>query len=86
MMLRHEVSVLGRQVMRPKPTALRAHRLVTPGTLPSWHVAAAVTRLYGLHRYLRGRAVRVVVRRSAGFCPEDASVPPGRAPCIRKVQ
>ena len=53
MMVRHEVPVLGRQVTRPKPdwadratmaaparllpAGLRAHRLVTPGTLASWH-------------------------------------------------
>ena len=53
MMLRHEVSVLRRQVTRPKPdwadrstmaalarmlpAALRAHRLVTPGSLLAWH-------------------------------------------------
>jgi putative transposase len=53
MMVWHEVPVLGRQITRPEPdwadratmaalaqllpTALRAHRLVTPGTLPSWH-------------------------------------------------
>ena len=59
MMLRHESSVLGRQVTRPKPrlgrprddggagrllpTGLRAHRLVTPGTLLSWH-RRAITR------------------------------------------
>ena len=53
MMLRHEVTVLRRQITRPAPdwagravvaalahllpAVLRAHRLVTPGTLLAWH-------------------------------------------------
>ena len=62
MVLRHEVAVLRRQVTRPKPdgahrvilaalarplpAVLRAHRLVTPGTLLTWHRQLLHPRAY----------------------------------------
>jgi hypothetical protein len=75
MVLQHEVAVLRRQVPRPDwadpsgpdgagrhlPAVLRAHRLVTPGTLLSWHRWLITRRR--THR--TGQGGRGPVRRSA---------------------
>ena len=70
MVLRHEVTVLRRQVAAPKldwadrailaapakllPAALRAHHLVTPGTLLAWHRRLITSEWTYPHRPGRG--------------------------------
>jgi putative transposase len=90
MMLRREVAMLSRQVARPKPgwadravlaaltwllpAVLRAHRLVTPGTVLAWH-RRLITRkwTYPSRPGRRGQA-----RRSAAWsCGRRGRTRPG---------